>query len=297
MGRAVLILLLSWAYAGCAPRGPGLIRILPTDEQEASTLRATLGSVEGVRFVTAGETDPALVLRLGEADLAVLYGRAASSLLGENEHSVRMRRAPGWDRTYFLWSGSRARWVNDPAFRRWLAGTVRRESLLQFLFDGRGVAAHSLSAPASPILPPPAGTPFVRDAPPRLSLRFDGNDPRAQSIAARIKAELETHGLVLTLLERDARELGEDLRSRELELALWVHRATDGDARESLGRTLRRLGQDGDAPFGTERSLLLQGRLVPIVRLDAWLATRRALKGVRPGNYGELRLDRARWRQ
>ncbi len=317
MPRAVLILLLSWACVGCAVRGTlpgpaptagrgGLVRILPADEREAEALRGALTGpflhVDGVRFVQADGTDPGLMLRLGEADLAVLYGRAAGGLIDSGERRLRLSRAPGWDRTYFLWSEPRHRWLNDPALRRWLAGILEREPMLRFLFDGRGSAAYSLSSPdpVAPIWAEPGPAPFARHARPRLSLRFDRQDPHAASIAARVKAVLDAHGVELALLPRLAEELIDGLRSKEAELTLLVHQATSEDAVEALDRTLRRLDPaeaEGATPAQVERSLLEQARLVPLVRLEAWLARSHRLEGVRAGTYPVLRLETARWRR
>ena len=44
-----------------------------------------------------------------------------------------------------------------------------------------------------------------------------------------------------------------------------------------------------------EQTLVAEGRLLPVVRLFAWLATAPDLEGVRAGAYGILQLDRARW--
>ena len=44
-----------------------------------------------------------------------------------------------------------------------------------------------------------------------------------------------------------------------------------------------------------EDTLLRPARLVPLVRLHAWLVVRSDLEGVSTGPWGVLRLDRARW--
>jgi hypothetical protein len=297
--------------------------VLPASEQEARMLRAALAGpflddggaglvpnplhagpgphVERVRFLQADGTDPGLMLRLGEADLAVLYGREAGGLIDDDEQPLRMSRAPGWDRTYFLWLEPRHRWINDPALRRWLAGVLDREPMLRFLFDGRGAAAYSLSSPEpnGPSRSEPEGTPFGRHSRPRLSLRFDPHDPHARSIAARIRAVLDSRGVELTLLPRDEQRLLDELRAKEVELALLVHRATSEDAVEALGRTLERLGSGDGSPGSarrTEQALLADARIVPLVRLDAWLARPHRLEGVTAGAYPVLRLEQARWR-
>ena len=119
---------------------------------------------------------------------------------------------------------------------------------------------------------------------------------------------LDSHGLELTLLPRNERELIDGLRTEDVELALLVHRATSEDAVDSLGQTLERLGQHhdtvvhaGDEPRAAarraEQAMLADARIVPLVRLDAWLALPHGLKGVSAGAYGVLRLEKARWRR
>ena len=44
-----------------------------------------------------------------------------------------------------------------------------------------------------------------------------------------------------------------------------------------------------------EESLLADARLIPLLRLHAWLVRSRDLTGVGAGRYGILRLDRAAW--
>lgn len=269
--------------------------------------------VERVELVESG--DPGRLLEQGQADLAVVYGTAAAALLDEPRARVRLARLPGWDRSYALWLNDRARWINDPRFRRWLAGVVDRQAMLDFLFDGRG-------EPVFRLLPEEGGTsewevvgrrPLDEPARPQLSLLVDSGDANAGTIARRIKAVLEQQGTEVTIEPRA--QLQPELAGGRYQLVLLAHQPPVDDPVLGLLHTLWPLGEAAkDALESLDRAslhedrerraqaarlaeseLLRDARLVPLIRLHSWLATRTGLAGVRAGPSGILSLDRAEW--
>ena len=139
-------------------------------------------------------------------------------------------------------------------------------------------------------------------------MSFDGDDPHARSIAARIKAVLEREraGVRLELVghERDGSQL--TLVTHHPPVAdpllalldtLWPLR---GMANDEIRRLLRATQID-DSDRRAQRASEIEGRLiedarlVPLIRLHAWLAQRSDLSGVDTGRYGVLRLERAEW--
>jgi hypothetical protein len=46
-----------------------------------------------------------------------------------------------------------------------------------------------------------------------------------------------------------------------------------------------------------ETALIEDGRLIPLVRLHAWLVSREGFAGIETQASGVIRLDRARWRR
>ena len=330
MGRALLILLISWVYTGCAtvqhrpPTRPGSPPAGPLRLLESGPwldARVTLdapgpGSADRIEFVPAGR-DPARQIASGEVDLAVLYGRPAGELLDGAPPSVRLERLAAWDRVWALWLDASARRVNDPRFRRWLAGVIDREAMLRFLFDGRGAPAFGLAADdpfARAEWTRTGRAPFSPSSAPRLSLLLAGDDPQAASIGARIKAVLEQEGLEIRLAPTLRARFGDELASRRHALALVAHLPHSDDPLSALRRTLAPLGpaagsereqlsgaahlsgrEAREAAARTiEQRLLRDVRLVPLVRLDAWLALGLDVEGVEAGPYGVLRLVRAR---
>lgn len=260
---------------------------------------------------------PALLLRLGEADLGVVLGSDAGGLLDAPGRPLRLARIEDWDRVYYLWLDPGRRWVNDPPFRRWLSSILDREAMLAYLFDGRGEPAAGLlpGEPTEPIPAGPAGRPLATASRPRLDLCFDAADPLAASIAARARAVLELHGVELELDPRDAAELAAALSRGRLSMALLAHRPGLADpvlaltesliglpglpagAREALLESSRQVDprERRLAARRVEGGLVREGILIPLVRLHTWLASDPALRGVRTGADGLLFLEEAWW--
>jgi MarR-like DNA-binding transcriptional regulator SgrR of sgrS sRNA len=270
--------------------------------------------VDRIEIVRDRAQDAVSLFGEGQLDLAIVYGRAAGEIRAPRDGTVRMERLPGWDKIYALWLGSEGRWVNDPAFRRWVAAVIDRESMVRYLFGTQGQTAQGLTDAGRPRATPAAGRPFSRTSSPRLTLAFDRRDRHAESIAARIKAVLEREGVKLLLEPRDS--MGRGAQSEdEPAVMLMAHHPPVGDpvlglldtlwplrvvAREEIRRLLRATrisdpGRRGERAGEVESRLIDDARLVPLVRLQAWLARREGLSGVGAGRYGVLRLDRAEW--
>ena len=289
---------------------PGVLTASPW----ASDDRALLDAIE---IVEPGASDPALRFELGAVDLAVVSGRDAGSLLDATDAALRVERVEQWDTVYALWFGARARWVNDPRFRAWVAGAVDRDAMLRFLFDGRGQPAFRLTAGGGPEWSEPPTRPFSAGSTPRLELIFDSADTDATSVASRLKAVLEQQGLSIRLEPATGDRLREATADEGFQLALVAHRPPVGDPVLALQHTLWVLGnpmaeaweslvraawwEDRErrlsAALFAEDTLLRQARLVPLVRVHAWLVSRGGLEGVVAGPWGVLRLERAWWAQ
>jgi len=263
------------------------------------------------------EGDPGLLFRLGDAHLTVAWGRGAATLAAAADAPVVARRLPAWDRTYFLWFEASRRWANDPALRRWLSGTVDRQDVVNYVFDGRGVPAWSLapataSKPVYGILP---DRPLSASSRPRLSLAWDEADPQAAILALRLHAVLELQSVVLTLEPMPRARLVEALATGSVDAALLAHRPAIPDPVLALLGTVWWLGPGAEAERAAlveaatvaapdkraeraravERELLGDARLVPLVRLEAWLGRHDRLAGIAPGPDGVLRLEEAWW--
>ncbi len=271
---------------------------------------------ERIELVQAQDREAAALISRGQVDLAIVYGATADTLLDADAPPVRLERIPGWDKVYALWLNPASRWVNDPRFRRWLAGTIDREAMVRLVFGGRGEPAFRLRTGDDETLPWPAtaGRPIAPSSSPRLVLTFDGEDPHARSIAARIKAVLEQDGLVLDLEPRSGDERRAWLESG-FQMALVAHHPPIADPVLGLQHTLWPLGQAAADAFQrldrasrispdhrrheraalVEDSLLAEARLIPLVRLHAWLVRHNDLTGISAGRYGILRLERAEW--
>ena len=297
--------------------GPG--SFLPTDETGVWTAAPLSGDgrprLDVVEIVEPGLSDPALLFELGAVDLAVLSGRDASALLENPDSTLRVERLPQWDTVYALWLGARARWVNDPRFRAWLAGAVDRDAMLSLQFDGRGDSAFRLTPGGGPEWSEPPMRPFSAGSVPRLDLVFDSTDTDAASIAARLKAVLEQKGLSIRLEPASSERLREATLESGFQMALVAHRPPVTDPVLALQHTLWALGNPmaevwdsleraawweeeerrRSAALFAEDTLLRQARLVPLVRVHTWLVVRPELEGVVAGPWGVLRLDRARW--
>ena len=224
MPRILIILMICCAYVGCAvPGSTGTApRTLPAGDRVLRILVGSgLSADEAAAFSEAyphevrpveDDGNPVLMLRLDEADLAVLWGRQIGELERAMGDRFQLERLRSWDRFYFLQMNPAKRWVNDPAFRRWLAAAIDREELLEQLFDGRGEPAFSLTPGRAdgPAWERPQGRPFSATSEPRLDLRYDGGDPRAAAIAARLKAVLEVEGVYLSLSPADVERIRSD---------------------------------------------------------------------------------------
>jgi MarR-like DNA-binding transcriptional regulator SgrR of sgrS sRNA len=260
--------------------------------------------------------NPSLLLRLDEADLGLLLGRQAAALLDAPPEALRLQRISAQDRIYFLWLDAKRRWVNDPPFRRWMAGAIDREEMLRHLFDGRGAPAYQLLGEefGGPVWEPRDRAPFSVNTRPRIELVHHGDDPLAASIASRIRAALDLHGVRVDLKPLDRGELHGALRGGAA-AALLVHRPRSADPVLGLLESLADLpGQPTEmldllrkgatesgadarlgAARGVEATLLRDARLVPLVRIHAWLAEDRDLRGVELGVDGVLRMEGAWW--
>jgi len=289
---------------------PGVLTASPL----ASDDRALLDAIE---IVEPGAKDPALLFELGAVDLAVVSGRDAGSLLDAPDAALRVERVAQWDTVYALWFGARARWVNDPRFRAWVASAVDRDAMLRFLFDGRGEPAFRLTPGGGPEWIEPPSRPFSAGSAPRLELIFDSADTEATSVASRLKAVLEQEGLSIRLEPASGDRLREATAEEGFQLALVAHHPPVRDPVLALQHTLWTLGnpmveawesleraawwEDDErrtsAALFAEDTLLRQARLVPLVRVHAWLVAREGLEGVVAGPWGVLQLERARWAQ
>jgi MarR-like DNA-binding transcriptional regulator SgrR of sgrS sRNA len=330
------MLLLSCAYAGCAPTAQRLAESgrVPEDPAEprprtggrarvlvgggfssAAVVGDPLAYLQGVDLVPDQGT-PDLLLRLDEADIGLLFGRQANSLLRDPHEPLGLERTPQGDRVYFLWLDPARRWTNDPRFRRWLAGTVDREAMLRYLFDGRGEAVFQLLGEeyGGPVWEPWDTPPFSRPSRPRIVLVHDGTDPFASDIASRVRAALELAGLRVELRPRGG-DGSPGFREQDVAARLLLHRPRSADPlaglTESLAglpgvtgeveEALRRGAEEASAEARlaaarrAEASLLREARLVPLVRLHAWLAVNRSLRDAKVGAGGTLSLRQAWW--
>jgi hypothetical protein len=298
MPRILIILVICCAYVGCAvPRTPPVES--PPQPAEQGALRILVGSglsaeeafalaeahSSEVRLV-GDDGNPVLMLQLGEADAAVLWGRQVGELEAAAGDDFTLERLYAWDRSYLLQLNPGTRWVNDPTFRRWLAATIDREALLEQLFDGRGEPAFSLTPGRTdgPLWEMPSGKPFSATSEPRLDLSYDGEDARAASIAARLKAVLEAEGVRLSLSPAEG----------EASMALVRAMRRPPDVVSAVREIIGPLGEEASAELDlleraarhddegvrteiawwAESSTLRDARIVPLVRLHYWLARR-----------------------
>ena len=302
---------------GTEAAGPG-----PFLDSGSGTLSANRDHVgrppalERIRLVDSDE-DPRLLFRLNEVDLALVHGRTAAALLDDGDPAVVLRRFDRWERRYFLWLDASRRWLNDPAFRVWLAESIDRDGLVRFLFDGRGRPLFSLSpaGSAEPVWAASTRRPFASPSQPRLTLDFDQADRTAGDIAARIRAELALAGVQIELRGGPLGELRRALARGETSIVLLAHRPSLADpvlgllesvwwlgrgSERAVQRLLRASagaddGMRADEAWLAEYELLTEVRLVPLVGLEAWLAGAAGLEGVEAGAAGRLDLERARW--
>jgi hypothetical protein len=260
--------------------------------------------------------DPVARVAAGEADLAVAYGASAAAAQARGD--VRAARAPGWDRTYALWIPVRDRWLADPRFREWVAAVLDPDAMAEIVFDGAAEPARGLVATEQAERGvEPSRRPFGPGSEPRLSLRFDEDDAGAAAVASRVRAVLGDAGVRVTLDPRPATRVGGELASDRHAMALVAHRPPVADPLLALLDTLCPMGESAAGPVSEiaqatreagsraraaraaaiERELVRSARLVPLVRLPAWLVTAPALRGVRAGAWGEIDVERAAWRR
>ena len=260
-----------------------------------------------------------LLLRLGDAHVAVTFGPVAAALADDPVPDLRLERLAAWDRTYFIWMNPTERWVNDPVFRRWVAGTIDRNEMVEYLFNGLGQRAFSLSHDGStvPVYPLRADRPLSPMTEPRLQMAYDAADPYSETVGQRVQAVLQTHQVEVSLVPMERGALRQALRKGEVGVALLAHRPGsedpvlaleetvwwlgDGaeDARAALvvasGMDPRRVEERVGEAWKAEQLLLGDARVIPLIRLHAWLAYRSSLAGLDPGAEGEFRLEEAWW--
>ena len=268
------------------------------------------GRVERIELVTAG--DPGEALARGEVDLALLWGaeaaRVAAAVAAGGE--LALDRAGGWDRAYALWFDSSQRWVNDPRFRRWLARAIDRAALVAPLFGGHARPIERLTAleDAPPPLDGVPRRPLEASSRPRLTLRYEADDPIAARLATRLRAELAASAVEvvplpsatlvaeppahLTLVSQPARP-AEPLATLDSTLAPFGAQASA--ARRILARSagVTDAERRRTALRHAEDGLLIEGRLAPLVRVEAWVGRDAGLRGVETGGWGELDLSGA----
>ncbi|MDX1389311.1 MAG: hypothetical protein R3344_08975, partial [Acidobacteriota bacterium] len=156
-----------------------------------------LAYLDEVVLLDSGGADPALLARLGQLDLALVYGRRAARIREDLAATGgTMTRLPGWDRTYLLWlnPGTGRRWTRDPEFRAWLRGQIDGEEMVEYVFAGEAEPAHGpwsvqRSTDVESRWRVPTG---IR---PRVTLSLDEDDPLASAVGARLKAEIEELGV------------------------------------------------------------------------------------------------------
>jgi MarR-like DNA-binding transcriptional regulator SgrR of sgrS sRNA len=299
--------------------GPGPFQLMPDGRLAAKSDYPGDGPYlrDVVPLVVEGHSP--LLLRLGDAHVAVTFGHAAADLEADPVPDMRLDPLPAWDRTYFMWMNPTERWVNDPVFRRWVAGTIDRDEMVSYLFEDRGNRAFSLSPDGSsiPVYPLRADRPLSPMTEPRLQMVYDAADPYSETVAQRVQAVLETQQVELSLVPMERGELRQALRAGDVEVALLAHRpgsvdpvlALEGtlwwlgegaaDARASLieasGIEPRQRAARAEAAWKAEELLLADARVIPLIRLHAWLAYHSSLAGLDPGAEGEFRLEEAWW--
>ena len=302
-----------------SPGGPGPFHPDPGSGRWVANPHFSRGRpyLDDLEPLPGADDDAALLLRIGEADLAVVHGRSADRLLEGAAAPLAGRRLPAWDRTYALWLRPDSRPLNDPALRRQIDTWIDRRSLVHYLFAGAARPVWSLI----PDPGEPAGE--QRDAPspyrttgnPRLSLLFDDGDPDARAIAARVRADLLPQGIRVVLDPAPTGEFRSRLEGGEQPLALIAHQPSTPDPALGLRETLSPLGADAAeavdaldracavrepemrraAAALVESALRADGRLIPLVRLQAWLVTRDGLIGLHAESWTGLSLEKAGW--
>ena len=260
--------------------------------------------------------DAALFLELGEVDAALVYGRAAARLLDSGPPGLSFERAPDWDRRFALWLDPLARWLNDPRFRRWTSRHIDRPAMIEHLFGGRGEALDDLlDQPDAGAIEAPTARPVSAGSVPRFALAFDAADSDAERIAARVKAQLQTERVEVTLLPMPRDQFLLELREGRVQAAVVPVEPFFDDPVLALRETAAVLGPSVEgailvldqaaalaaadarlsAALAAEQILLREAVVIPLVRVHAWLATRAGLAGVRVGPGPVLQFHEAGW--
>jgi len=264
--------------------------------------------LDHVEFVSDDKIPRVELLLLGEVDLTPVYGRELARVREDAGDEIRVVRAPGWDRTYVIHCDTRSRWTNDPNFRRWFAETVDRVDLVGGLFDGFAAPVWSIQPRSTgPLWAPPIRHPFGSTSRPLLHLKFESDDVPAAAIASRLKARFAAEGVELELLtstdrvERPALTLSGRQRwsadpvATIEPLVVAAGGAAEG-SRHYLGQAKSVSGETRtNLATLAEDALLIDALVVPLVRLEAWVAMSSRLRGVGPGLTGELALEKTWW--
>ncbi len=264
--------------------------------------------------------DPALLLRIGEVDAALIHGRPDRAGNATDDGTVAVR-LPRWDRRYALWIDPAAPALEGPAVRAGLVAAIDRGALSRIVSDG-AAGIGSLVDPAQPLPSPeaPADPRSVRPRlPERLALLYDPDDPHAGRIASRLRADLLAVGTRIEPRPAAGAAYRLALGAGETALALLAHEPGSPDALLGLAETLLPLGAaatdaldaiaaasagtdplDADSRAAAARQaeavLAEDHRLFPLLRIEAWLLTRPGLVGLDDERaVAGLALDRAGW--
>jgi MarR-like DNA-binding transcriptional regulator SgrR of sgrS sRNA len=152
---------------------------------------------------------------------------------------------------------------------------------------------------------------------PRLRMVYEQDDPYSETVAQRVRAVLETQQVELSIVPMDRGALRQALLKGDVEIVLLAHRpgsedpvlALEGtvwwlgdgaeDARAALAAASsidpRQVAARAEGAWEAERLLLADARLIPLIRLHAWLAYHHLLAGIDPGAEGEFRLEETWW--
>ncbi len=253
---------------------------------------------EGSRSVAAmrlldGEQDPRLLLATEEVALALLYGRDIEA--AESIEGVFLHPAPDWERRFALLFDTSDRWGTDPTFRRHLAGRLDRQAMADSLFAGAAYPIGSFLDADRGLRA--AGEPVRFSSTPRLRLGHDPADAMQSMIAARLRSDLARYGIELQPVPGPEAELSlvdyrpwlED-RAVALQAALG---GLPGDASWSRSLELANGIEDPKARRAAvmrlESEAIAQHILVPLIGVDARLASRRANRGYRVQHSDPMR--------